>query len=399
MVYKAWNLIGELATNPVFYWELNKTSISSSSRVVHFSEISKYPDLVKRYQAIMPQYISIVLQLQLFPDGNLVTFKIKDTDLGYSTSRSISFPVAPGSPAKWSDAMNVQKTRKLYTDLDPNDERELRKLLNETTGVSLPDGYNLRMDVKWPDDAINEIAILYDKYEKGIKEPSPLEEVKKKTQETAALPKYTKPDFWGEPAAIPIKVDLDKDLNNATTTEGVVKISGKASGPEFLIKKGKIIAEGYDQEFDVNSSGGFTTQVVLGAGLNKVKLVIGSKVIEQNITLNREPVDLRATLTWNTANSDIDLYITDPEKFTCFYSNKSSSNMRLDVDNTSGYGPENIYVTKVKKGTYTISVKNYSRGEGTEATIYVFINEKLKDMHKVRFTGSGQTITVSNYSF
>ena len=137
----------------------------------------------------------------------------------------------------------------------------------------------------------------------------------------------------------------------------------------------------------------------MGAGLNKVKLVIGSKVIEQNITLNREPVDLRATLTWNTANSDIDLYITDPEKFTCFYSNKSSSNMRLDVDNTSGYGPENIYVTKVKKGTYTISVKNYSRGEGTEATIYVFINEKLKDMHKVRFTGSGQTITVSNYSF
>jgi hypothetical protein len=206
--------------------------------------------------------------------------------------------------------------------------------------------------------------------------------------------------FWSDDAIIAdTQIKLFKDNNNTTTAEGVITISGKITGSIPKNNKGLIEAEGYIQDFYINSDGSFSSKVILKAGVNRIRIKVNDAEISQEINSSREPVDLRVTLTWNTSNCDIDLYVKDPEESICSYKNKSVTNMTLDVDNTNGYGPENIYVKNVKKGTYTISLNNFKNGERTKAKVYVFINEVFKESFDLFFSEPQQTILVYNYSF
>ena len=57
--------------------------------------------------------------------------------------------------------------------------------------------------------------------------------------------------------------------------------------------------------------------------------------------LKNLPPDLRATLTWDADNADIDLWVTDPNGERAFYGHAlTHQGGRLSRDITSGYGPE-----------------------------------------------------------
>ena len=72
------------------------------------------------------------------------------------------------------------------------------------------------------------------------------------------------------------------------------------------------------------------------------------------------PVDVRITIDWNTNDSDIDLWVTDPKKEKCFYSNKETSmGGHISDDMTQGYGPEEFAVKKAAKGDYIIEANLY----------------------------------------
>lgn len=80
--------------------------------------------------------------------------------------------------------------------------------------------------------------------------------------------------------------------------------------------------------------------------------------------------DLQITLTWDTT-SDIDLYVTEPGGETMYYQHKVSRlGGKLDVDDTNGQGPENVFwpTGKTPEGDFIIKVK-YFGGSG-EATNY-----------------------------
>jgi hypothetical protein len=86
-------------------------------------------------------------------------------------------------------------------------------------------------------------------------------------------------------------------------------------------------------------------------------------------------VDLRGgsvhvTLTWDNA-TDVDLHVIDPYGEEIYYANRSSaSGGQLDVDDTDGYGPENIYWPQdgAPSGQYTVAVVYYSsRGYGSSS--------------------------------
>lgn len=70
--------------------------------------------------------------------------------------------------------------------------------------------------------------------------------------------------------------------------------------------------------------------------------------------------DLRVTITWNTNNVDIDLWVTDPTGEKCYYQHKSLTNGgKLLEDLTDGFGPEQFVVTKAMPGTWKIEVKYF----------------------------------------
>jgi hypothetical protein len=74
----------------------------------------------------------------------------------------------------------------------------------------------------------------------------------------------------------------------------------------------------------------------------------------------RQQADLRVTISWNTDNTDVDLWVMEPDGTKCFYQNqKTSSGGQLSQDQTQGYGPERYQVEKALPGAYTVIVHYY----------------------------------------
>ena len=76
--------------------------------------------------------------------------------------------------------------------------------------------------------------------------------------------------------------------------------------------------------------------------------------------LKKEPVDIRVVLTWDTDNSDMDLWVTDPEEERCYYGHRQTYlGGIISQDVTGGYGPEEFMLKKASKGNYKIEVNYY----------------------------------------
>ncbi len=72
--------------------------------------------------------------------------------------------------------------------------------------------------------------------------------------------------------------------------------------------------------------------------------------------------DLQVTLTWDTDFSDVDLYVLEPDGTWVYYANDVGPTASLDVDDTEGFGPENIFVPpgNAANGTYSAAIDMFS---------------------------------------
>ena len=67
------------------------------------------------------------------------------------------------------------------------------------------------------------------------------------------------------------------------------------------------------------------------------------------------PLGLRAVLSWDSDNSDMDLWVTDPNGEKCYYSHKLTyQGGRITDDFTGGYGPEEFSLRAPKPGKYKV---------------------------------------------
>jgi hypothetical protein len=131
-------------------------------------------------------------------------------------------------------------------------------------------------------------------------------------------------------------------------------------------------------------------------GVYTVRLiVINSKNVYSNpAECNVEAIsddDLMIKLFWTNKNSDLDLHLISPAGTygdpgtSCYYWNCSpqydgqrpdwgvpgdtKDDPFLDVDNTSGLGPETIYINKPENGTYRVIVHAYDLSKGPSTAI------------------------------
>jgi Ca-activated chloride channel family protein len=71
-------------------------------------------------------------------------------------------------------------------------------------------------------------------------------------------------------------------------------------------------------------------------------------------------VDMRVVLNWNQNNTDIDLWVTDPDNERCFYGHRfTAMGGRISHDFTNGLGPEQFLLKKAVKGRYKVEVNYY----------------------------------------
>ncbi|MEP7143573.1 MAG: VIT domain-containing protein [Ferruginibacter sp.] len=80
------------------------------------------------------------------------------------------------------------------------------------------------------------------------------------------------------------------------------------------------------------------------------------------------PVDLRIVMNWNMNNTDIDLWVTDPNEEKCMYSHTTTAlGGRISDDFTEGFGPEQFILKKAQKGRYRIEINYFSDTQATLA--------------------------------
>ena len=86
---------------------------------------------------------------------------------------------------------------------------------------------------------------------------------------------------------------------------------------------------------------------------------INTAQFDAALLLNR-PVGMRVVLTWDSDNSDMDLWVTDPNGEKVFYGHQQSyQGGKISRDFTGGYGPEVFWLKEPKAGEYEIRAHFY----------------------------------------
>lgn len=76
------------------------------------------------------------------------------------------------------------------------------------------------------------------------------------------------------------------------------------------------------------------------------------------------PLDLRVVLSWDSDNSDMDLWVTDPNGERVFYGNRLSyQGGQMSRDFTGGYGPEQFSLRRAKPGRYKVEANYFGSRE------------------------------------
>ncbi len=125
--------------------------------------------------------------------------------------------------------------------------------------------------------------------------------------------------------------------------------------------------------------------------------------------LKKEPVDIRVVLTWDTDNSDMDLWVTDPEEERCYFGHrKTYLGSIISQDVTGGYGPEEFMLKKAPKGNYKIEV-NYYGNHSQKQLLPVSLRitffthygtpQQQKQETTVRLSNRREVIEVGNFEF
>ncbi|HHJ13376.1 MAG TPA: hypothetical protein ENJ79_03240, partial [Gammaproteobacteria bacterium] len=145
------------------------------------------------------------------------------------------------------------------------------------------------------------------------------------------------------------QLSLTVDVPPRDTSTNVIRISGRINNYSSISGSSvNFQVNGLTQPVLLQSDGRFSNKVVLFNGDNTIDIDYRDNLTRLHKRLvvhsTTPPVKARFTLVWDSRHSDMDLHVEGPGGDHCSYSNKTTANMQLDVDNTKQYGPENISI-------------------------------------------------------
>lgn len=127
-----------------------------------------------------------------------------------------------------------------------------------------------------------------------------------------------------------------------------------------------LVVNGVAMPIEAHENGEFARPYAFGTGSNSVVLRDGetvSRVQFFEANAGKAQARLRVLLSWDTPGTDLDLHVISPDGQHVFYGHRVARNGgALDVDVTTGYGPE-IYANPAPPpGVYHVYVNYYGRG-------------------------------------
>ena len=140
------------------------------------------------------------------------------------------------------------------------------------------------------------------------------------------------------------------------------RIAGVPKGPATLVVNGVAMPLALD------ASGAYERPYAFGARSNAVEVRApgeksGRRVQFYESNTGRPQARLRIVLSWDTNGTDLDLHVVAPDgQHTWYGSRVSPSGGALDIDVTTGYGPEIFAHPAPTAGTYHVFVNYFGAG-------------------------------------
>jgi uncharacterized protein YfaP (DUF2135 family) len=231
-------------------------------------------------------------------------------------------------------------------------------------------------------------------------------------QVTIETPRGGWRDSEGDPAGFRQPVNYPASSVNALGQSAQALIKGHIANAA----KGKpatLVVNGVPMPLSLDERGDFVRPYSFGAGSNSVEVRSANGKMRKRVqffdTYAAKPqARLRVVLAWDSDGTDLDLHVVSPDGVHVFYGNRIGENGgALDVDVTTGYGPE-IYANPAPpKGVYHVFVNYYGNGgdqqELTTAQVAIITQEgtisEKRQVVQVPMRNAGELTLVKSFSY
>jgi uncharacterized protein YfaP (DUF2135 family) len=157
-------------------------------------------------------------------------------------------------------------------------------------------------------------------------------------------------------------------VNTPVGQANTARISGEIKATQKGNEPGRLIVNGVSMPLKIDDSGRFDRPFSFPNGSNSVE--VRSPDGQQrhrtqflDTSGGATPAKLRVLLAWDSDGTDLDLHLVTPDGAHIWYGNRSAANgAALDVDVTTGYGPEIFAMPAPIKGQYLVYVNYYGGG-------------------------------------
>lgn len=126
----------------------------------------------------------------------------------------------------------------------------------------------------------------------------------------------------------------------------------------------KVLTQSYAKELADRDNGIEETIIMeINELISKYRNQLNLKNINPKIIADL-PVNIRVVINWNKDDTDIDLWVIDPNSERCYYSHPETEiGGRLSNDFTRGFGPEQFLLKKAIKGKYQIKTNFFGENQ------------------------------------
>ncbi|MBS4090280.1 YfaP family protein [Pseudomonas rustica] len=157
-------------------------------------------------------------------------------------------------------------------------------------------------------------------------------------------------------------------VNTPVGQAKTARISGEIKATPKSNEPGRLIVNGVSMPLKIDESGRFDRPFSFPNGSNSVEVRSPDgqhrhRTQFLNTSGGATPAKLRVLLAWDSDGTDLDLHLVTPDGAHIWYGNRVAPNgAALDVDVTTGYGPEIFAMPAPIKGQYLVYVNYYGGG-------------------------------------
>ena len=173
---------------------------------------------------------------------------------------------------------------------------------------------------------------------------------------------------FAQPVHYPASTVNVEEADELALVAGRIAASGKVPAT--------LVVDGIPMPVEVGEDGSFARPWSFGTGSHSVEVRGGDGAPARRqfyeAGSGRTPVRLRVLLAWDTDATDVDLHVVGPTGEHTYYASRvSDTGGALDVDVTTGYGPEIFAHPSPPAGVYHVYVNYYGAGDRPEDEITV----------------------------